>query len=117
LANRLFGWLYGDKGYISQPLVKELLDSLGLHFITKIRDNMKNHLISLSDHMLLRKRAILECVIDQLKNISQIEHRRHRSLTSLMVKFVCGLIAYYHQPKKPSLHLVPYPHLEDLIPN
>jgi hypothetical protein len=117
LAKRLFGWLYGDKGYISQTLVKELLEKLGLHFITKIRDNMKNHLISLSDHVLLRKRAILESVIDQLKNISQIEHTRHRSLTSLMVNLVCGLIAYCHQPKKPSLHLVPYPHLEDVIPN
>jgi len=117
LVKRLFGWLYGDKGYISQRLVKELLETLGLHFITKIRDNMKNHLVSLSDHVLLRKRAILESVIDQLKNISQIEHTRHRSLASLMVNLICGLIAYCHQPKKPSLHLVSYTHLEDVIPN
>jgi hypothetical protein len=117
LVKRLFGWLYGDKGYISQPLVKELLNTLGLHFITKIRDNMKNHLVRLSDHVLLRKRAILESIIDQLKNISQIEHTRHRSLASLMVNLICGLIAYCHQPKKPSLHFEPYPHLEDVIPN
>jgi hypothetical protein len=117
LVKRLFGWLYADKGYISQPLVKELLETLGLHFITRIRDNMKNRLIRLSDHVLLRKRAILESIMDQLKNISQIEHTRHRSLASLMVNLVCGLIAYCHQPKKPGLHLVPYPHLEDVIPN
>jgi hypothetical protein len=56
-----------------------------------------------SDRILLRKRAIVESVIDQLKNISQIEHSRHRSVSSFMVNLVCGLIAYAHQPKKPSL--------------
>jgi hypothetical protein len=66
---------------------------------------------------LLRKRAILEGIIDQLKKISQIEHIRHRSLASLMVNLIYDFIAYCHQPKKPSLHLVPYPHLDDVIPN
>ena len=54
--------------------------------------------------MLLRKRAIVETVIDQLKNISQIEHYRHRSPINFMVKVLAGLIAYCHQPKKPSLN-------------
>jgi hypothetical protein len=40
-----------------------------------------------------------------LKNISQIEHTRHRSVTSFMVHLVAGLIAYSHRPKKPSLGL------------
>jgi hypothetical protein len=62
LVKRLFGWLYGDKGYISQPLVKELLGILELHFIILIRDNMKNRLVRLSDHLLLRKCAILESI-------------------------------------------------------
>ena len=51
----------------------------------------------------LRKRAIVECVNDQLKNISQIEHTRHRSVANFMVNLICGLIAYARQPKKPSL--------------
>jgi hypothetical protein len=55
------------------------------------------------DRILLRKRAIIESVIDQLKNISQIEHSRHRSVTNFLVNLICGLIAYAHQPKKPSL--------------
>jgi hypothetical protein len=64
---------------------------------------MKNRLMPLADHILLRKRAIIESLIDQLKNISQIEHSRHRSPINFLVNFICGLIAYCHQPKKPSL--------------
>jgi hypothetical protein len=64
---------------------------------------MKNRLMVLSDKLLLRRRAIIESVIDQLKNISQIEHSRHRSPVNCLVNLVCGLIAYCHQPKKPSL--------------
>jgi hypothetical protein len=60
--------------------------------------------------------SILETIIDQLKNISQIEHSRHRSLANFMVNLVCGLIAYCHQPKKPGLAL-DLPQLEALIPN
>jgi hypothetical protein len=55
------------------------------------------------DRILLRKRAIIESVIDQLKNISQIEQSRHRSVTGFLVNLLCGLIAYARQPKKPSL--------------
>ena len=66
---------------------------------------MKNHLMHLSDKLLLRKRAIIESIIDQLKNISQIEHSRHRSPTHFVVYLIAGLIAYSHQDKKPGLHL------------
>jgi hypothetical protein len=59
----------------------------------------------LSDRLLLRKRAIIESIIDQLKTISQIEHSRHRSPTNFVVHLIAGLIAYSHQDKKPSLHL------------
>ena len=53
----------------------------------------------------MRQRSIIETINDQLKNISQIEHTRHRSVTNFLVNLVCGLIAYCHQPKKPSIHL------------
>ncbi len=59
----------------------------------------------LSDKLLLRKRAIIKSIIDQLKNISQIEHSRHRSPVNFVVHLVAGLIAYSHQHKKPGLHL------------
>jgi hypothetical protein len=115
LVKRLWGKLFGDKGYLSQPLTEQLL-AQGIHLITRLKSNMKNRLMPLADKLLLRKRSILETITDQLKNISQIEHSRHRSLANFMVNLVCGLIAYSHQPKKPSLAL-DLPQLEALIPN
>lgn len=103
LARRLFGKLIADRGYISKKLSQELKATLGLDLITKLRSNMKNQLLPLADKLLLRKRAIIETIIDQLKNISQIEHTRHRSPVNFLVNLLCGLIAYCHQPKKPAL--------------
>jgi hypothetical protein len=105
LVRRLFGKLFGDKGYLSQPLAQQLLTEPGLRLITKLRKNMRNQLLEWSDRYFLRKRAIIEAVNDQLKNISQIEHSRHRSPTNFLVNLVAGLIASCHQPKKPSLGL------------
>ena len=115
LVKTLFGKLFGDKGYLSQALFVQLLNDYDLQLITRLKSNMKNRLMPLSDKLLLRKRAILETINDQLKNISQIEHTRHRSLVGFMVNLVCGLIAYCLQPKKPSLHLVQHPLLAPLI--
>ena len=106
LTRRLFGKLFGDKGYISAELFAELWDR-GLQLITHIRHNMTNRLMPLADKILLRKRSLLETVNDQLKNISQIEHTRHRSPTNFLVNLLAGLIQYTHQPRKPSLRLNP----------
>jgi transposase len=104
LAKKLFGKLFGDKGYISQKLVATLFEQ-DLQLITPIRKNMKNRLLSLQDKLLLRKRALIETINDQLKNISQIAHTRHRSARNFLVNLVAGLIAYTHQEKKPSLNV------------
>lgn len=104
MVRRLRGKLIGDRGYISAPLT-ELLFEQGLHLITRLRKNMKNYLMHLSDRLLVRKRAIIESIIDQLKNISQIEHARHRSPINVVVHLIAGLLAYSHQDKKPGLHL------------
>ena len=66
---------------------------------------MKNKLIPLFDKLLLRKRVLIETVHDQLKNISQIEHTRHRSPANFLVKVIAALIAYTHKEKKPSLNI------------
>ena len=105
LCKRLFGKLIADRGYVSQPLFEQLLDTFGVQLITKLRKNMKNRLLPWMDKLLLRKRAIIESVVDQLKNISQIEHTRHRSPINCFINIIAGLIAYCHQPKKPSLNL------------
>ena len=64
---------------------------------------MKQKLMTIKDKILLRKRSIIETVNDQLKNISQIEHTQHRSPQNFLVNLLAGLLAYAHQPKKPSL--------------
>jgi hypothetical protein len=58
------------------------------------------------DKLLLRKRAVIEAISDQLKNISQIEHSKHRSIFNFMVNLASALVAYTHQPKKPSIGLM-----------
>jgi len=103
LTKDLIGKLIGDKGYLSKKLF-EYLYSNGIQLITKIKKNMKNVPMLLIDKLLLRKRALIESINDQLKNISQLEHTRHRSPTNAMVNWVSALIAYSYQPKKPSIN-------------
>ncbi|HAT7955659.1 TPA: IS982 family transposase, partial [Legionella pneumophila] len=93
LSENLFGKMIGDKGYISQNLTDKLAER-GLQLLTKARKNMKQKVLNTFDKALLRKRAIVESVIDQLKNISNIEHSRHRSIFNFMVNILAGLAAY-----------------------
>jgi hypothetical protein len=104
MARGLWGQLFGDRGYISRAL-HQTLWAQRLALITLRRRNMKPRLMRLWDRLLLRQRLLIETLHDQLKNISQIEHSRHRSLTGFMVNLVGGLLAYTFQPKKPSLGL------------
>jgi hypothetical protein len=104
MAKGLIGKLFGDRGYVSQALFEQLY-AQGVELIAKRRKNMKNSLMKLMDKILLRKRAIIESVNDQLKNICQIEHSRHRSRFNFLVNLIAGLIAYSYHPKKPSLDL------------
>ena len=104
LVKGIVGKLFGDKGYISADLFKQLFET-EVQLVTPSKLNMKNRLLPLIDKILLRKRSIIETVNDQLKNISQIVHSRHRSVTNFMVNLVAGLIAYTHQAKKPSLKI------------
>jgi hypothetical protein len=104
MAKGLFGKLFGDRGYVSQPLFEKLY-AQGLELIARRRKNMKNTLVKLVDKILLRKRAIIESVNDQLKNICQVEHSRHRSRFNFLVNLLAGLIAYSYHPKKPALDL------------
>jgi hypothetical protein len=104
LVRSLWGKWFGDRGYLSQELFEQLW-SRGLQLITKLKRNMKNKLMPLLDKVLLRKRALIECVNDQLKNVSQIEHTRHRSAVNGIVNMLAAVVAYTFQPKKPALDL------------
>lgn len=98
----IFGKLFGDKGYISDKL-QQLLFVDGIQLITSIRNNMKNSLMEMNDKILLRKRSVIETVNDELKNICQVEHSRHRSVANFLTNLIAGIIAYHFLPKKPSL--------------
>jgi hypothetical protein len=102
LTRRLFGKLIGDRGYISQALFAQLWGQ-GVQLLTKLKKKMHPRVLPLQDKILLRKRTLIETVNDQLKNICQLEHTRHRSLTNWVVNVVTALIAYTYQEKKPSL--------------
>ena len=106
MTKDVFGKLFGDKGYISKALA-ELLFQDGIQLITKVRKNMKKQNLSDVDAILLRKRALVECVNDELKNICKIEHTRHRSIKGFLVNLIAGLTAYCFFPKKPSLNITP----------
>ena len=98
------GTHYGDKGYIGEDFKNKVL-SKGVKMITTIKKNMKKKFISLWDKALLKKRFIIETINDQLKNISQIEHSRHRSGHGFMLNLLGGLIAYCLKKNKPALDL------------
>jgi len=104
LVKGMFGKLFGDKGYVSQPLFETLYDEQ-VQLVTKLKSKMKNRLMLMFDKIMLRKRAIIESVNDQLKNISQIEHTRHRSVANFLVNLLAGLVAYTFREKKPSLNI------------
>ena len=113
MCQSIIGKLFGDKGYISQALHDELLEN-NVELITSIRKNMKPRLLTLIDKLLLRKRSVIETINDQLKNIAQIEHSRHRSRINFAVNLLAGLIAYCQQPKKPSIK-VDYTEVKQII--
>lgn len=104
MTENLFGKLFGDKGYISQAL-SDLLFEDGVQLITKVRKNMKNKPLSDIEKILLRKRSLIETVNDELKNICQVEHTRHRSVTNFLINILSALAAYSFFPKKPSIDI------------
>ena len=104
LHKRIFGKLFGDKGYISKDLFEQLFID-GVHLITKIKKNMKNSLMLLQDKIALRKRALIETVNDELKNICQVEHTRHRSFDNFVTNLLSRLMDYSFFDRKSSINL------------
>lgn len=89
----IYGKLVGDKGYIGKDLFSKLFID-GIQLITKLKNNMKGGIRPMYDRILLRKRAVIETINDELKNIAQIEHSRHRSFTNFVVNLIGGIVAY-----------------------
>ena len=104
MAKFIKGKLFGDKGYISKALAEELWDK-GVQLVTRVRRHMKPVVLDDFDNLWLRNWSLIETINDQLKNISQLEHSRHRSLTGFMLNLVAAWVAYSFQPNQPSLQL------------
>ena len=102
IASNLFGKLYADKGYVGKEFAQQMKD-FGLDLVTRVRKNMKAVIHSEFDQVLLRKRSLVETVFDELKNLCQIEHTRHRSLMNFTVNLMAGIVAYCLQPVKPRI--------------
>lgn len=101
----IYDKLVADKGYISQDLFNRLFVD-GIQLITKLKSNMKGAIMRVSDKLLLRKRAIIETVNDELKNIAQVEHSRHRSLHNFVSNLLSAIAAYCYFPKKPAINVI-----------
>jgi len=102
LTKKLFGKLFGDKGYISSSLF-EMLFNNGVHLVTGIKSNMKNRLMNFYDRILLRKRSVIETINDELKNICEVEHTRHRAMHNFIMNLISALAAYCFFEKKPAI--------------
>ena len=87
------GKLCGDKGYIGKQLF-EFLFINGIQLVTKVKNNMKNSLMTVADKIMLHKRAVVESVNDELKKIVQIEYSRHRSFTNLITNALSAIAVY-----------------------
>lgn len=104
MTKEIFGKLFGDKGYISKAL-SDLLFGNGIQLITAVRRNMKSKALSNEEKLLLRKRSVIETVNDELKNICQVEHTRHRSINGFLINIMGAIAAYSFFPKKPSIKM------------
>ena len=101
---RIFGKLFGDRGYISKDLFEQLFID-GVHFADTFEEgSVKNALMLQHDKIMLRKRSLIETVNDQLKNICQIEHTRHRCFPNFIINLLSALAAFSFFDKKPSIN-------------
>jgi ISPg3, transposase (fragment) len=75
------------------------------NIITRLKSNMKGAIMSVHDRILLRKIVIIETVNDELKNIAQVEHSRHRCFDNFIVNLLRAIVAYFLFPKKPCINV------------
>ena len=81
----------------------QVKDILVIQFVTKVKNNMKNSLMSIANKILLRNRALIETVNNELKNIAQIEHSRHCSFCNFIANSLSAIVAYCFFEKKPAI--------------
>ncbi len=102
MVKGLMAKLIGDKGYLSQKLFEDLFQN-GMKLITKIKKNMKNCLMDVTEKMILMRRSFIETIFSSLKPLNTLIHSRHRNSLNAFVHFIAGLINYQPRDDKPSL--------------
>lgn len=100
-TKELYGKVFADRGYIKQELFERLFDQ-GIHLVHGLKANMKNKLMPMWDKILLRKRYIIECINELLKNKANLVHSRHRSIHNFMMNLCSALTAYCFFDNKPE---------------
>lgn len=72
LTQRLKGFLYGDKGYLTG--LADKFKERGLELITKYRRTMGLQALSEKKQCYLQRRGLIETVFDCLKNLCNLDH-------------------------------------------
>ncbi|WP_270776576.1 IS982 family transposase [Phocaeicola vulgatus] len=93
------GWFFGFKLHL---IINDKGEILNFMFTPGNVDD-REPLMSIADKILLRKRALIETVNDELKNIAQIEHSRHRSFSNFIANSLSAIAAYCFFEKKPAI--------------
>ncbi|OAV70326.1 Transposase DDE domain protein [Bacteroidales bacterium Barb6] len=106
LLKGVAGKLFADKGYIAEGLFNRLCLA-GIHLLTAAKRNMKERYITLNGQSIFRKRAVFESGNNNLKNICQIEHARHRIFNNFIADLISGIVAY-------CFYLKSYPFMSSL---
>ncbi len=101
LTQRLKGFLYGDKGYLTGLASK--FQERGLELITKYRKTMGLQALSDKKQYYLQRRGLIETVFDCLKNLCNLDHSRHRSPLNFFVNIWAALIAYTFFDEFPAI--------------
>ncbi|MBO1364515.1 IS982 family transposase [Prevotella sp. A2931] len=97
----LYGKVFADRGYIKQELFEQLFGQ-GIHLVHGLKAKMKNKLMPMYDKIMLRKRYIIECINELLKNKANLVHSRHRSIHNFVMNLCSALAAYCFFENKPE---------------
>ncbi|WP_028897917.1 IS982 family transposase [Prevotella sp. HUN102] len=97
----LYGKVFADRGYIKRELFEGLFEQ-GIHLVHGLKAKMKNKLMPVYDKIMLRKRYIIECINELLKNKANLVHSRHRSIHNFIMNLCSALAAYCFFENKPD---------------
>ena len=75
---------------------------LSIQLVHGLKAKMKNKLMPMWDKIMLRKRYIIECINELLKNKANLVHSRHRSIHNFIMNLCSALTAYCFFDNKPE---------------